>query len=232
MQKTLPGRAPSFFAVDIQNDQLPPLIDLAESQSGVSGIETAPMLRGVITRINGIPAREFAGDHWVLQGDRGVTHSPAPPEGTVLTEGFWWPENYAGEPLLSFAAEEGAELGLGLDDRITVNILGRDITARIASFRAVDFSSAGIGFVMSMNPSALAGAPQTHIATVFADSAAETELYRIIGSEMPNVTLISVKEAIERFAELLERLVAAITYGSGNHLGYRLRSSDRDSRRR
>jgi hypothetical protein len=36
------------------------------------------MLRGVITQINGRPAREVAGDHWVLQGDRGVTYSTRP----------------------------------------------------------------------------------------------------------------------------------------------------------
>ena len=33
------------------------------------------MLRGVITRINGRPAREVAGPHWVLNGDRGVSYA-------------------------------------------------------------------------------------------------------------------------------------------------------------
>ena len=33
------------------------------------------MLRGVLSRINGRPASEVAGDHWVVTGDRGVTYS-------------------------------------------------------------------------------------------------------------------------------------------------------------
>ena len=69
------------------------------------------MLRGVITRINGRPAREVAGPHWALNGDRGVTYAASPPAGTVLTAGAWWPADYAGPPLMSFAAAEGARDG-------------------------------------------------------------------------------------------------------------------------
>jgi hypothetical protein len=36
------------------------------------------MLRGVITAINGRPAREVAGDHWVVRGDRGITYAALP----------------------------------------------------------------------------------------------------------------------------------------------------------
>ena len=65
------------------------------------------MLRGIITRINGRPAREVAGPHWALNGDRGITYAATPPAGTVITEGAWWPADYAGPPLVSFAAEAG-----------------------------------------------------------------------------------------------------------------------------
>ena len=115
-------------------------------------VETAPMLRGIITRINGRPAREVAGPHWALSGDRGVTYAARPPAGTVITEGAWWPEDYAGPPLMSFAAEEGRELGLKLGDTLTVNILGRDLTATIASFREVRFETMGINFLIMLDP--------------------------------------------------------------------------------
>lgn len=61
-----------------------------------------------------------------------------------MTEGAWWPKDYDGPPQVSFAAEEAAEIGLKLGDRITVEILGRPIEAEITSFRVVDFSTAGI----------------------------------------------------------------------------------------
>ena len=86
-------------------------------------------LRGVLTRINGRDAREVAGDHWVVRGDRGLTYSATPPERTRIVAGEWWPEDYAGPPLMSFAREEAEEMGLKLGDRVTVNVLGRDIEA-------------------------------------------------------------------------------------------------------
>jgi putative ABC transport system permease protein len=91
IQRDLPEVAPSYFIVDIQNDQMPAFRALLDADPGVETVESAPMLRGIITRINGRPAAEVAGDHWVLQGDRGVTYSEAPPEGAVVTAGEWWP---------------------------------------------------------------------------------------------------------------------------------------------
>ena len=212
--RDLPARAPAFFFVDIQNDQLAGFRERAAAVPGVGAIETAPMLRGVITRINGRPAREVAGPHWVLNGDRGISYAAAPPPGTEITAGAWWPEDHAGEPLVSFAAEEGAELGLELGDRLTLNILGRDIEATIASFRAVRFESMGIGFVMIMNPAALAGAPHTHIATVDATPEAEAPLVRAVAEAWPNVTAIGVREGIARVAAMLDGIAAATRWAA------------------
>ena len=172
------------------------------------------MLRGVLTQINGRPAAEVAGDHWVVQGDRGVTYSDNPPVRTTITAGEWWPADYDGPPLISFAAEEAAELGLDLGDSLTVNIMGRDITGTIASFRQVDFRNAGIGFVMSMNPAALRGAPHTWIATVYAAPSAETALLRAVTDRWPNVTGIPVGEAIQRVSQLLGGIAAAVRWGA------------------
>ncbi|MEM1235184.1 MAG: FtsX-like permease family protein, partial [Pseudomonadota bacterium] len=184
----LPDVAPSYFFVDIQNDQLPGFMDRLESDPEVSRVDSAPMLRGIVTRINGKPATEVAGDHWVLQGDRGVTYSVEVPDNTRVTQGTWWEANYTGPPQISFAAEEAMEMGLSLGDELTINILGRDITGQITSFREVDFSTAGIGFILSLNPAALAGAPHTHIATVYASEAAEAPILRDLSNQFPNIT--------------------------------------------
>ncbi|PJN93504.1 hypothetical protein CNY89_20320, partial [Amaricoccus sp. HAR-UPW-R2A-40] len=126
----LPERAPAFFFVDIQPDQLPGFVQIVDDTPGVEGIETAPMLRGIISRINGRPAREVAPGHWAVRGDRGITYAAAPPEGTKILAGEWWPEDYDGPPLVSFAAEEAAEIGLELGDKLTLNVLGRITTVR------------------------------------------------------------------------------------------------------
>jgi putative ABC transport system permease protein len=210
----LPQEAPSYFFVDIQNDQLAAFLDRVENDPAVRRVDSAPMLRGVITRINGAPAREVAGDHWVLRGDRGITYSALPPKGTTVTQGAWWGPDHSGPAEISFAAEEAAEMGLILGDDLTINILGRDITGTITSLREVDFSNAGIGFILVMSPNALAGAPHTHIATVYAEEAAEAAILRDVAGDAPNITAIRVRDGIALVTQALQGLAAATSYGA------------------
>jgi putative ABC transport system permease protein len=214
----LPTRAPAFFFVDIQPDQLDPFLARVTNDPAVTEVETAPMLRGVITQINGRPAREVAGDHWVVRGDRGITYAATPGEKTRITGGTFWPADYAGEPQISFAAEEAEEMGLTLGDTMTVNILGRDLTATVTSFREVDFSNAGMGFVMTLNPSALAGAPHTHIATVYAPPEAEAAILRDVTKTWPNITAIRIREAVDRVAEALSAIATATAWAAAGTL--------------
>lgn len=212
--RDLPDQAPSFFFVDIQKDQIGPVLERLETDPGVSRIDQAPMLRGIISRINGRPATEVAGEHWVVQGDRGITYADAVPSRTTIVDGNWWGEGYEGDPQVSFAAEEAAEMGLKLGDEITVNILGRDITATLTSFREVDFSTAGMGFVMVMNQAALEAAPHTFIATVYADEAAEGAIFRDLSDSYPNITAIRVRDAIDQVSDLLAGLASATAWGA------------------
>lgn len=214
IQRDLPDVAPSYFFVDIQPDQLDPFLARVEGDPMVSRVDTAPMLRGVITQINGVSAQEVAGDHWVLQGDRGVTYMAGPPPADEIVAGQWWAEDYAGPPLIAFAAEEAEEIGIGLGDVITVNVLGRDITATIAALREVSFENAGIGFIVTMNEAALAGAPHTHIATVYAEEEAEAQILRDVAGDAPNVTAIRVRDALDRVAEALRGIARATSYAA------------------
>ena len=213
--RDLPEVAPTYFFVDIQPGQIEGFLARVRGDGAVSRVDTAPMLRGVVTRINGRDAREVAGDHWVLRGDRGLTYSPVPPERTRIVAGEWWPEDYAGPPQMSFARAEAKEMGLKLHDRVTVNLLGRDIEAEITSLREVDFGTGGIGFVMAMDPAALQGAPHSWIATVYAEPRAEAAILRDLADAYPNITAIRVKDAIDRVSEALAAIARATAVAAG-----------------
>ena len=210
----LPEVAPSYFFVDIQPDQIDGFKARLDGDKDVRKVDSAPMLRGVITQINGENAEDVAGGHWVVRGDRGVTYAAALPEGSDITEGTWWPEDYAGPPLMSFAAEEGAEIGLKLGDTVTVNILGRDITATIASFRNVSWETGGIGFVMTMNPSALQDAPHSWISTVYASPESEAKILRDLATMYPNITAIRIRDVIDQVIEVVNGISAATRYAA------------------
>jgi putative ABC transport system permease protein len=210
----LPAIAPSYFFVDIQKDQIEGYTQRLKNDPAVSRVDSAPMMRGVVTKINDRPAIEVAGDHWVVSGDRGLTYSATPNPEAMITEGEWWAPDYTGPPQISFAAEEAEEMGLSLGDTVTINVLGRDITGTITSFQEVDFSTAGIGFVLTMNPAALAGAPHTFISTVYAEPEAKAQILRDLAQAYPNITAVRVKDAIDRVAGVLAGLAAATSYGA------------------
>ena len=213
----LPTRSPAFFFVDIQNNQLPDFMETARAVDGVREIETAAMLRGVVTKLNGVPAAEATIDPaaaWILRGDRGVSYAATQPPGSTLVEGEWWPEDYRGEPLVSFSAEHAPELGLTIGDTISVNVLGREVTARIANLRRVEFRDMGINFLMIFDPGFFTGAPHTHIATVHADEAAEGPLVRAVGGAFSNVTAVRVRDALDRVSEALGQIAAAARWGA------------------
>ncbi|MEO1139606.1 MAG: FtsX-like permease family protein, partial [Pseudomonadota bacterium] len=210
----LPTRAPSYFFVDIQRDQMPGFEARLDGDEGVSRVDAAPMLRGIITQINGRPAAQVAGDHWVLQGDRGISYAATLPKRSTITAGDWWDDDYTGTPQVSFAAEEAEEMGLNLGDNLTMNILGREITAEVTSFREVDFSSAGMGFIMILNEAALVSAPHSFIATVYAEEAAESTILRDLSGQFPNITAIRVRDAVEQVSDLLAGLSSATSWGA------------------
>ena len=67
-------------------------------------------MRGRVVRIDGVPADQSGIEHWSLRRDRGLSYAAAMPEGTELVAGEWWPEDYAGPPLVSVEDEVARSL--------------------------------------------------------------------------------------------------------------------------
>ena len=110
--------------------------------------------------------KEIPDDAWPLRGERGLTYSDAVPEGNSLTAGKWWPRGYSGEPLVSVDERLAEALDLKLGDRLTVGLLGVERSARIASFRRIDWDTMGFNYVLVFSPNAIADAPHNLAATV------------------------------------------------------------------
>jgi len=213
----LPEKAPSFFFIDIPAANADAFNTFVREQTPGATIERVPMLRGRIVAANGVKAEALKpgeGSAWVLRGDRGITYAPALPAGSRLVAGEWWAADYAGPPLVSLEQRTADDLKLKPGDTITVNVLGRNVIARIANLRAVDWQSLGINFVLVFSPGAFAGAPHTDIATLtFADGgnpAEETALVKALADAFPTVSAIRVKDALDMIDHLVGNLVLGL----------------------
>ena len=213
---TLPERAPNFFFVDIQAAEIDAFTSLIGKEAPRGTLSKVPMLRGRVMALNGVPADKVEvppEGAWVLRGDRGITYADSLPVNATLTEGQWWPKDYAGGPLVSFSADEARQIGLKLGDTITVNVLGRNVTAKIANFRQVKWESMSINFVMMFSPNTFAGAPHSWLATLSDKSATPAEEARILNAvtrAYPAVTTVRVKDALDVVNRLVAQLGTAI----------------------
>lgn len=209
----IPQRAPAFFFLDVGSDELAAFREKAMQEPGVRQVENAPMLRGRVVAVKGIAADkvETAPDAaWALRGDRGLTYADELPEGSSLVKGDWWPSNYSGKPLVSLVDEIAEGLGLAIGDEITVNVLGRDVTAEVASLRKVNWRNFGINFVMVFSPNTLKAAPHSNVVTVEMEGGDEAAFLNRMAAEFPSVTAVRVKEALATVSGLLGRMLSAV----------------------
>ncbi|MDP3410054.1 ABC transporter permease [Bosea sp. (in: a-proteobacteria)] len=222
LTQSLPEKAPSFFFLDIPNADAARFDAVLKEERPGATLARVPMMRGRIVSINGVRAEDIKASEqsaWILDGDRGITYSQTIPEGSRVSAGEWWPADYSGEPLVSFDAQNAAGIGLKIGDTLTVNVLGRTITARVANLRAIEWRSLGINFVMLFSPNAFAGAPHTNLATITpADGPAggtDATLLRRLAVEFPTVTTVRVKDALEAVNTIVGQLATAIRGASG-----------------
>jgi putative ABC transport system permease protein len=213
----LPEKAPSFFFLDIPATQADQFDALVHQQAPDATLERVPMLRGRLVAANGIKAEDLkpaARSRWVLQSDRGITYASTIPAGSRVVSGQWWSADYTGEPLVSLENRTAEDLNLKIGETVTVNVLGRNITARIANLRAVDWDNLGINFVLVYSPGAFAGAPHSDIATLtFADGgtvAEETAVIKATADAFPNVSVLRVKDALDAVYAIVSNLILAL----------------------
>jgi putative ABC transport system permease protein len=223
IETRIPAEAPGYFFIDIQPDQLEGFAAAVRAIPGARSDEV-PMMRGRITRLNGVPVEiaKIAPDaEWALRNERGLTYAAAPPPGARIVAGSWWPADYRGPPLISFDAALAKGMGLTVGDTLSVDLLGREITGRIANLRAIDWVRIGINFAVIFAPGTLENAPQTHLAAVYVPPAEEEKLVQSVTERFPNISAIHVREALDAVARIVGmigdaiRLTALITLASG-----------------
>jgi len=210
--------APSFFFLDLQQDQLADFKAIIASTKSARNLELTPMLRGRITKVDGKPAEEALVDKsrdWVIRSDRGFTYTALPPKQGEITAGKWWPADYKGPPLVSIADDVAKAFNITVGDTMTMNILGVDTTATVANVRDVDWTSFSMNFAVTFAPGALEDAPANYLSSVIVAPADEEPLQAALAKKLPNVTSVRVREALQTAGALIDSVSAAVRLSAG-----------------
>jgi len=212
----LPERAPSFYFLDIPSTQSADFSKFVTTLAPDAKVETVPMLRGRIIAVKGVAAEQLKPSSdaaWVLQSDRGISYADEVPPGSKIVAGHWWTPDYSGKPLVSLEQKIADGLGAGIGDEITVNVLGRNITATVGNLRSVDWQNLGINFVLVFSPNTFAGAPHTDLATLtgnISTAADDANVIRKVAHAFPSVTSVRVRDALKSIGDIVTNLTLAI----------------------
>ena len=207
----VPQRAPDYFVLDVPVEQKARFGQIVDRYAPGADTNVVPTLRGTIVAYKNVRVadlKELPEGAWFLRGERGVTYSDRLPEGSELTAGRWWPQDYSGPPLISLDEEAANVLGLKIGDSMTVSILGREIAFTLASTRKVNWDTMGFNYVMVVTPDTLAAAPHNLAATI---AAARTDgLQRAIVDAFPSASIIPVGEVVGQITTLMRQMATAI----------------------
>ena len=205
---------PSFFFLDIQPSQKEAFAALIAKESAARNLVMTPSLRGRIVAVNGVPAEKALVDRseeWVIRSDRSFTYTTALPAHSEITDGVWWPADYKGPPAVSIASDVARAFDIGPKDKLTISVLGLDITAEVMNVREIEWASFTMNFAVTFAPGALENAPAASIATAIVDPAAEERLQADISAQFPNVTSLRVREALETVQGLVRTVASAVS---------------------
>lgn len=215
----LPERAPSYFFIDIQPDEVAPFVETAGAVTGISDIVTVPSLRTRISALNGVDAASLTigGDVGrLLRSERGLSYAATLPPGSTVVEGTWWPADYQGPPLASLDRDFAKGLNLSVGDRITFDVAGHLIEAKLANLRTIAWDSLTINFFSVLSPGALETLPQTRLATLrAADATAEAAVVAAVTDRFDHISAIRVRDALAVLQGILGSITLAIRATAG-----------------
>ena len=213
IERTVPARAPNFFALDVGTDEIDRFRATVRSRAPDAVIDSVPSLRGSVVAVRNVRVADMKSipkGAWILNGDRGLTYASRLPEGNEIVAGRWWPADYAGPPLISIEEQAAKALDLKPGDALTMSVLGVEMETRIASIRRVNWETMGFNFGIIFAPGTLEAAPHSYMATIALPDAGEAAVNRAVIAGFPSVSLIRVKDVVAQVSSLFGQLATAI----------------------
>jgi len=173
----------------------------------------APYMTGRIISVRGEPVvleKIARSERWAYDADVSMSAIGPKPAEAGIVAGRWWPANYAGPPLVAMDVEVAKGASVKVGDAIVFQVLGREIEAKVAVLRKVEFGGFGANFPLVLTPSAFEGANLRQVAIAKASRAQEEAVIRALGRDFPEVNVISVREQLEAATDLFDRLALAV----------------------
>jgi putative ABC transport system permease protein len=214
-----PAGAPNHVVINIQPDQAGAL-EQRLAPFGAPALH--PQTRARITQVNGKPAGEGAAKddprvRDLIEHEVEIGQAEALPKSDTLVSGIWYaavPQPGAAThasvslPQVSVAEVVADTLHLKLGDRLSFDISGQSLEARVTSVRKVNWRAHEVSDLLLLSPQAMREQPFTLAVAVHvpaSDMLFATQLTR----DFPNLTVFNLSALIQHLQAMFDQLTAA-----------------------
>lgn len=142
-----------------------------------------------------------------------LTYMNRLPEDNEIVAGALWADPERAE--VSVEKDFADDLGVGLGDRLTFDVQGVPLDLWVTSLRTVDWGTFGINFFLVVEPGVLEDAPQQRLAVARLPPGREQAVQDRLAAGFPNVTLLRLREILEKIVAVLDRIGLAVGFLGG-----------------
>jgi putative ABC transport system permease protein len=217
LRSQLPADAPSAFLVDIQPAQWPAVENLL-SERGAVNLESVPVVSARLRAVDGVRVEDLVkgadGDtRWGLTREQRLTYMDRLPDDNRVVAGQLWSDPGLAE--VSLERDFANDTGIALGARLEFEVQGVPVEVTVTSLRTVEWQTFGLNFFMVFEPGVLDEAPQMRVATVQLPEGGEQTVQDALAVDFPNITLLRIRQILERIAGILERLAVGVRFLGG-----------------
>ena len=211
---SIPSMAPDLFFVSIDKDIQGDLQSFIEGVDPNVELEFSPMASASFISLNGTPIEEIISESnrsaWVVRGDRRISWSEKPKPDNPIVEGEWWEPGNEDEMFISMDSRAAYDLGMKINDKITLNLLGRDVTGVVKNFREVDYRDISINFAIIINKAFANKLPYEYVGTLKSELPS-SEILAAVVDKFPNVSAIKIDRILSQVSGVLNKIFIAVT---------------------
>ena len=211
---SLPADAPNYFMINIRPDEGARLGQFFRD-AGLPPTELVPMLRARLVAINDTPVArlKFQSDRasGFVEREANLTWARTLPDGNRIVAGQWWRSEDRGEARVSVEREYAETLALKLGDRLTYDIAGESVSARITSLREVRWDTFKPNFFVVFSPGVLEEVTGTLITSVHLAPAERPLLVQLV-RQFPEVTVIDIEALLAQVRSVMDKASLAVQY--------------------
>jgi putative ABC transport system permease protein len=213
IQKSVDTKAPDFFFIGIDQNSKQDFQDYVTSADLLSDLVVVPIATAKIQSINDVDPRTYIDrqnpSYWVIQEERRISWVDEPASNNPIVEGQWWEDNPSDQMYISFDHDAAQDLGIQINDKITLSIYGREITGIVKNFRDVDYADFTINFAMLLNTNYAQAIPHEYLATVKLSKQNNFQEYELL-KQFPNISSIKIASYAQKINQLLNQVNIAV----------------------